>query len=277
MGFLSEPEPIRGVALPVMAGVRRVVAPNSSVMTYHGTNTYLIDDDEGGVTVLDPGPAIDAHIEAVIAAGAGRIRRILVSHSHSDHSGAVNAVRAATGVAAFGARVGGKVSYDQPLHDGDVIAGLRALATPGHASDHMCFEWRDGAVFTGDHVMGWASSIVSPPDGDMRAYCDSLELMLSRPHTLYLCGHGPVIEHPRSYVRELLDHRMRREVAIARSVRRRASNTHALMERLYSKIDPMLKQAAERNVLAHLLKMQAEGKVAPQGELWHWVAEERVG
>jgi glyoxylase-like metal-dependent hydrolase (beta-lactamase superfamily II) len=271
MAFLTEPAPPRGVMLPVIAGVHRVVAANSSVMTYHGTNTFLIDQDDGGVTVLDPGPNDAAHVAAVIAGGAGRIARILVSHAHGDHVGAAAALRAETGAPVFGARSGGPVAYDHLVRLGDVIAGMQALFTPGHASDHVCFERADGVVFTGDHVMGWASSVVNPPDGDMAAYCDSLELMLARPHRLYLCGHGPEIAEPHAHVRALLDHRRRREEAIAHAVRRRPSDTHTLMERLYSKIDPMLKLAAERNVLAHLLKLQQEGKVAPQGALWHWV------
>jgi glyoxylase-like metal-dependent hydrolase (beta-lactamase superfamily II) len=149
------------------------------------------------------------------------------------------------------------------------------LYTPGHAADHLCFAWRDGIVFTADHVMGWASSIVSPPKGDMRAYLASLRLLLERPHRLYLCGHGPPLPDPQSHVRSLLAHRIRRERAIAAAVAAAPSDTYTLMDRLYSKLDPMLRRAAERNVLAHLIKLEADGIVARDGDIWHAVAADR--
>jgi glyoxylase-like metal-dependent hydrolase (beta-lactamase superfamily II) len=270
MGFLKEIEPEHGIVGPVVPGVRRVVARNPSPMTYHGTNTYLVDDEAGGVTVIDPGPDDAPHVDAVLAAGEGRIRRILVSHTHLDHVGAAAQLRAATGAPTFGWHGSTSTIFrpDHPLEDGATVAGLTALFTPGHAADHLCFEWRDGLVFTADHVMGWASSIVSPPNGDMRAYVDSLRLMLARPHRLYLCGHGPAVPDPHNHVRTLLAHRIRRERAIAAAVARAPSDTYALMDRLYAKLDPMLRRGAERNVLAHLLKMEAEGLVARDGEVW---------
>ncbi len=279
MAFLFEDEPPRGAALPVLPGIVRVVAPNPSVMTYHGTNTYLIEDGEGGLTVLDPGPDSAPHVQAVAAAGQGRIRRIIVSHAHGDHYRAAEPLRAATGapICASHINAGAKFRPDQTLRDRDTIAGMTAVLTPGHAADHLCFERPDGVTFTADHVMGWASSIVSPPDGDMRAYCDSLELMLARPAKLYLSGHGPPIPHPHAHVRALLNHRMRRERAIAHALLRAPATPHSLMQRLYSKIDPLLKMAAERNVVAHLQKLQQEGKVEPRGELWHWLGKARPG
>jgi glyoxylase-like metal-dependent hydrolase (beta-lactamase superfamily II) len=273
MAFLKESEPARGVALAVVPGVRRVVADNPSQMTYHGTNTYLADDDEGAITIIDPGPDDARHVAAVVAAGEGRIRRILVSHTHADHVGGTAALRAATGAATFGWAHSASNTFaaDHPLDDGEEIAGFTALFTPGHAADHLCFEWRDGIVFTGDHVMGWASSVVSPPKGDMRAYFASLRLMLERPHRLYLCGHGPIVPEPHGHVRALLASRIRRERAIAAAVAKAPSDTYTLMDRLYSKLDPLLRRAAERNVLAHLIKMEADGLVARTGEVWHWV------
>ncbi len=274
MAFLQEAEPLRGIELAVIPGVHRVVAPNASVMTYYGTNTYLIDDGDAGITVLDPGPSNQSHIAAVVAAGRGLIHRIIVTHSHSDHYGGSDALREATGAPVYASEFasGEKFIVDHTLRDGEAIAGLTALHTPGHAIDHLCFERSDGVVFTADHVMGWASSIVNPPDGDMRDYCDSLEKMLTRPHVMYLCGHGPAIPDPLPHVRSLLNHRRSREDAIAATVARGAADPRSLMEQLYSKIDPVLKNAAERNVLAHLLKMQKEGKVQPRGTLWHWIA-----
>jgi glyoxylase-like metal-dependent hydrolase (beta-lactamase superfamily II) len=273
MAFLKETEPERGVPLPVVPGARRVVAANSSQMTYHGTNTYLVEDEAGGVTVIDPGPDDARHVAAVVAAGEGRIRRILVSHTHGDHVGGAARLKAATGAPTYGWTHSASDTFvaDHRLGDGEAAGGLSALFTPGHAADHICFEWRDGIVFTADHVMGWASSIVSPPLGDMRAYQASLRLMLDRPHTLYLCGHGPIVPDPHGHVRVLLANRIRRERAIAAAVARAPSDTYMLMDRLYSKLDPRLRRAAERNVLAHLIKMEADGLVTRDGNIWHWI------
>jgi len=241
-------------------------------MTYHGTNTYLVDDDAGGVTVIDPGPDDTRHVDAVVAAGLGRIRRILVSHTHSDHVGAAAALQAATGAPTFGWRMDAAASFtpDLPLQDGETVAGLTALCTPGHAADHLCFEWRDGIVFTADHVMGWSSSTVSPPKGDMRAYMASLRRMLTRPHRLYLCGHGPAVADPHGHVRALLATRMRRERAIAAALAKAPADADTLTDRLYAKLDPRLSRAAARMVLAHLLKLEADGIVVREGDMWHY-------
>ena len=145
---------------------------------------------------------------------------------------------------------------------------MLAVHTPGHASDHLCFARPDGVLFSADHVMGWSSSIVSPPGGNMAAYVASLHKLLARPETLYLPGHGPALPQPHPYVRSLLDHRVAREEAIAAEIARTPRSTVGLVDALYSKIDPMLKLAAERNVLAHLLKLQAEGRAVTDGEVW---------
>ena len=282
MAFLKEIEPERGIALPVVPRVRRVVANNPSQRTYHGTNTYLVDDVDGGITIIHPGPDDERHVAAVGAAGQGRIRRILVSHTHADHVGGAAMLQAATGAPTYGWTLSASETFtaDRRLGDGDGVAGFTALFTPGHVADHLCFEWHDGIVFTADHVMGWstsvgwASSIVSPPKGDMRAYFASLRLMLARPHRLYLCGHGPVVPDPHAHVRALLASRIRRERAIAAAVAKSPSDTFTLMDRLYAKLDPMLRRAAERNVLAHLIKMEADGLVASDGDLWHWVRDD---
>jgi glyoxylase-like metal-dependent hydrolase (beta-lactamase superfamily II) len=270
MAFLTEPEPHRGAALPVLPGIRRVVAPNPGPMTYHGTNTYLIETADG-LVLLDPGPDNADHVAALLAASdGGRLAMILLSHTHIDHVGAVAALRAATGVAvaAYKTNPHPDFSPDIPLDHGDVVAGFTAVHTPGHAPDHLCFAFADGVLFSADHVMAWSTSVVSPPSGDMAAYFASLRLLLGRDDRVYLPGHGPALTRPRPYVRDLLSHRIARENAIAAALAAGPADTHALMDALYSKLDPMLRRAAERNVLAHLLKLEAEGRVARDGGAW---------
>ena len=198
VGFLTEAEPARDVALPVQPGIRRVVAANPSPMTYWGTNTYLIDTPEG-VLVLDPGPDDAGHVTTVLAAAGAPVVGILLTHTHHDHLGAVAALRTATGapVHAWHEPADDRFVPDRALCDGDVAEGWTALHTPGHAADHLCFARVDGTVFSGDHVMGWSSSVVSPPGGNMRQYFGSLQRMLARDDALYLPGHGPAIPSPR--------------------------------------------------------------------------------
>ena len=163
-------------------------------------------------------------------------------------------------------------SADIKLADGDTIAGMTALHTPGHASDHLCFALtladHTQVLFSADHVMSWSTSIVSPPDGDMGDYFASLRLLLDRTDDVFLPGHGPPLHNPRELVREMLTHRMARERAIATRLNEGAADTYTLMDTLYSQVNPRLRKAAERNVLAHLLKMEADGKVVRDGELW---------
>ncbi len=269
MAFLTEPEPKRGVALPVVPGISRIVACNPSLMTYHGTNTYLIEADDGFV-VLDPGPDNDGHLKDILTATQGRVSAILLSHTHSDHLGATAALKARTGATTFAFHLSADPAFspDVLLRDGDTVAGMTAIHTPGHASDHLCFARPDGIVFSADHVMSWSNSIVSPPGGDMAAYVASLRLMLARDDRLYLPGHGPPLPNPKPYVEDLLNHRLKREKAIVRTLRCGPFTTWDLVDRLYSKTHPWLRQAAERNVVAHLLKLQAEGLVQPDGEHW---------
>jgi glyoxylase-like metal-dependent hydrolase (beta-lactamase superfamily II) len=271
LAFLTEPVPPRGSLLPVLPGVSRIVADNPGRMTYHGTNTYLIEDADG-VTVLDPGPDDAAHVADIQRLSPGPIVRILLSHTHRDHFGGVAALKAATGAPTLGWHRSADDAFvpDIGIQDGETVLGMQALFTPGHAADHLCFARPDGVVFTADHVMGWSSSIVSPPGGDMAAYFASLHRMLARPQdTLYLPGHGPALAEPHPYVAALLDHRITREEAIARALQHDGPRTSiGLVDALYSKIDPILRMAAERNVLAHLLKLQGEGRVARRGDEW---------
>jgi glyoxylase-like metal-dependent hydrolase (beta-lactamase superfamily II) len=274
MPFLTEPEPERGAVLPVMPGISRIVAANPGPMTYYGTNTYLIDTPDG-VVVLDPGPEDHPeHVEAILRATGPNVALILVSHTHHDHVGAVPALQEATGAPTVGFRLSGLESFeaDIKLADGDAVAGMTAIHTPGHASDHLCFALpaSDGTavLFSADHVMSWSTSVVSPPGGNMMDYFASLRLLLERTDDVFLPGHGPPLPEPRTLVREFLTHRMARERAIETALAGGASGTYALMDTLYSQVHPRLRRAAERNVLAHLLKLEAEGKVMRDGEQW---------
>lgn len=268
MSFLAESVPTYGALLPVLPGISRVVADNPSVMTYHGTNSWLIEQGND-VVLIDPGPLDAAHLDAVLAAIAGRrVKYILLTHTHLDHSGnsfaLQNAVKAP--IAAYKHSARQDLTADLPLDDGDIINGLTAIYTPGHASDHLCFQLigQDGQkiLFSGDHVMSWSSSIVNPPDGDMLSYYRSLERLLSRDDDVYLCGHGPLLENPRDLVASLLGHRQFREKTIIDELQQQDWTIAALAAKLYRKDNIFLKAAAQRNVLAHLLKLVAEGRVA---------------
>lgn len=273
MPFLTEAEPERGANLPVLPGISRIVANNPGPMTYRGTNTYLIDAPDG-VVVLDPGPdGHPEHIEAILRHAGGRIGLILVSHTHHDHVGAAPALQAATGAPTAGYRhsAGDTFEADIKLDHGGAVAGMMALHTPGHAADHLCFAREaDGGkvLFSADHVMSWSTSIVSPPGGDMRHYFASLNLLLERDDDVYLPGHGPILRQPRALVREMLTHRMLREQAIARRLGDGPADSGTITDTLYAQLDPRLRRAAERNVLAHLLKLEAEGKAMRDGEVW---------
>lgn len=274
MPFLTEVEPKRGIAHQELPGIRRVVARNPGVMTYHGTNTWLIEGEDG-LTVLDPGPDDPIHVSDVLeAAGDVPIRRIVLSHTHRDHLGATAGLKSATGAPTYGFHRPATTMFvpDHRIGEGDVVAGLTALHTPGHASDHLAFAYDVPGVgeilFSADHVMSWSSSIVNPPDGDMKAYYESLERLLGRTEELYLPGHGPALSEPRALVREMLAHRQRRETAILDALRAEPASVTDLAARLYAKRDPMLKIAAERNVLAHLLKLRAEAQAEEHGEIW---------
>lgn len=276
MQFHTESEPTRGVAHEIVAGVRRVVADNPGPMTYHGTNTYLIETTDG-FAVVDPGPNSSAHIRAILNASQGRITRILLTHTHRDHYGAAAIVKAETGAPSYGrpSQGGNQFSPDCPLFGGETIADMTAIYTPGHADDHLCFALPGGVLFTGDHVMPWSTSLVAPPGGNMAAYLTSLRLMLNRSDRLYLSGHGPPLYQPRPLVEQLLKHRSRREDMILTLLRSSPKTAGELARLVYPGIDQRVFAAATRNVLAHLLKLQMEGRVLELNDLWH--AGSRVG
>lgn len=277
MSFYTESAPPRGEATTVAPGVLRVVADNPSKMTYHGTNTYIIETGEG-IFVLDPGPADDqAHLSFLIALLDGRAAGIIVSHHHSDHLGLVPQLRSALNVPvyAYAAFADDTFIPEMPLSEGDEVAGMTALHTPGHASDHLCFARDDGVLFTGDHVMSWNSSIVAPPDGSMTDYCAQLRRLLERRDKLYLPGHGPSLYDPWPYTRRLLDHRERREREILDALAQKPASVQCLAAQLYRKTDLHLQWAAQRNVEAHLAKLRQEN-IVEQNAALEWTLLDRL-
>ena len=264
MAFLTEDVPAYGVPVTVAPGVRRIVARNPGRMTYHGTNTYPLDGADG-VSVLDPGPDDADHLAAVLAA-AGKVARIIVTHSHHDHVGNLAALRATTAAPVYAQAP--QLSPDHVLADGDEVAGWRLLHTPGHAADHFCLARADGVLMTADHVMGWSTSVVSPPEGDMAAYFASLRRLLAREDAVYLPGHGPAIDTPRAYAQFLLDHRQGREDAILAVLGHGAADIETLVAALYVGLAEALVPMAKRNVLAHLQKLAVEERAVEDGAVW---------
>jgi glyoxylase-like metal-dependent hydrolase (beta-lactamase superfamily II)/8-oxo-dGTP pyrophosphatase MutT (NUDIX family) len=260
-----------GVPKRLDAHVTRVIAPNPGMMTGPGTNTYLVGSED--VAVIDPGPAIDSHIAAVLAAGAGRIRLVLCTHTHMDHSPAAAAIKAATGAVVIGrpapAHPGQDASFvpDRVLEDGDrvLINGLtlRALRTPGHASNHICYLLENTRMlFTGDHVMQGSTVVINPPDGEMRAYLASLELLLGEDILIFAPGHGYLIGEPHREARRLIRHRLAREQKVVWALERmNAPTLEALVAEVYDDVSPRLHGVAQRSLAAHLEKLAAEGRV----------------
>jgi glyoxylase-like metal-dependent hydrolase (beta-lactamase superfamily II) len=268
MAFLTEPPPAPGVPIHTAPGIRRLVAPNPGPMTYHGTNTWLIDEPDG-VVVIDPGPDDACHVRAIQDAAGQRIRRILVTHTHPDHVGAVPALRAATGapVAGFAKPWAAGFAPDVTLAESEPIGSLVALHTPGHASDHLCFAHASsGSLFSGDHVMSWNTSIVALPDGDMAAYMANLRRLLPRGDMIYFCGHGPPLPEPQKLVRAMLGHRLAREAAIVAAISDESRNAAEITSILYAALSPNLAKAARLTVEAHLAKLQGEDRVRRQDD-----------
>jgi glyoxylase-like metal-dependent hydrolase (beta-lactamase superfamily II) len=269
MQFLTEPEPPRSRPLPVGNGITRLVGPNPGLMTYWGTNTYIVQTPEGAL-VFDPGPDHAGHVDAILRAAGPRVAAIVLTHTHHDHVGALAALRAATGapVAAWHAPADPAVVPDIPLQHGDGITGWVAIHTPGHAPDHLCFLGPDGVLFSGDHVMGWSTSVIGAPGGDMADYFRSLKRLLGTEAARYLPGHGPALEPAHPYVSALLAHREGREAAILAALGPAPATARDLAATLYPDVDPGLRRAAERNVTAHLQKLKGEGKAAESPEGW---------
>lgn len=268
--FYGEPDPPRAQGVEVAEGILRIVANNPGKMTYHGTNSYIIDTPDGRF-IIDPGPAEDsAHFEAIVENLGANPAGILLTHHHSDHFGAVPALRERTGLPVYVSRAFPDDAFqpDGFLKDGQVIAGLTVLHTPGHASDHLCFARPDGVLFTGDHVMSWKSSIVSPPDGNMRDYCTQLQRLIDRNDKVSLPGHGPVLRDPGPYVKRLLANRMRRESEILAYLSSTSDSLQNIATSVYKKSDPHIAMAAERNAAAHLEKLLSESRVVQDEGIW---------
>jgi len=286
---MSEPRPDRVVKLHPL--VRRVLADNPSPFTYWGTQTYIVGDDNG-VAVIDPGPDLEPHVDAIVEAiGGAPVVALVCTHTHRDHSPATRALKQRTAAPIIGcaplalddsgprADAAFDVEYtpDRVLGDGEAIGGkgwtLRAVATPGHTSNHLCFELpQAAALFTGDHVMGWSTTVVSPPDGDMAAYMASLDLLMQRDDAIYYPAHGDPIEQPQRFVRGLAGHRKHREGQILRLLDEGERVIPNLVEKMYVGVDPKLHPAAGRSVLAHLIDLQARGVVVRLGDDWRRAA-----
>ena len=267
--------------------VTRVTAPNPGMMTGPGTNSYLVGERE--LALIDPGPAIDSHIEALLAAGAGRIRWILCTHTHLDHSPAAAALKAATGASIIGRPAPRGTSQDQgfaparvPGHGERLELGgmsLRALHTPGHASNHLCYMLeKTKMLFTGDHVMQGSTVVINPPDGDMRAYLLALEALLEEDIAILAPGHGFLIGQPHREVRRLIAHRLAREAKVTAAVERLGRATlEELVPAVYDDVPARLHAVAARSLTAHLQKLVAEGNVTSEDGWYHPKGGERSG
>lgn len=286
--------PTPGAAETLEPGLRRILAPNPSPMTWRGTNTYVLGTT--GLAVIDPGPDSDAHLEAILnAVGQGqKITHIIVTHSHLDHSPLAAPLARATGapILAFGGPEAGRSPVMQelalaglagggegidtafaPHHalaDGATIAGdgwtLEVIHTPGHLGNHIALGWGD-ACFTADHVMGWATSLVSPPDGDLTDFMASCRKLRARNWRVFHPGHGAPIHDPAARLDWLISHRQSRETAILKALADGPQTARALAERIYTETPPALMGAAERNVFAHLVDLTGRKMTAPQPQL----------
>ncbi|MCX2983243.1 MBL fold metallo-hydrolase [Halieaceae bacterium IMCC14734] len=250
-------------------------------MTGPGTNTYLLGDKE--IAVLDPGPLLDEHVAAILEAGAGRIRWIVTTHTHPDHSPAWLPIQQATG-----AQVIGALPWDDKFQD-DTFApdvevehdyllstdefNLRAVYTPGHVGNHFCYLLEeDGMLFTGDHIMQGSTVVIVPPSGDMKAYIDSLRLLLDYPLKALAPGHGSVIDDPAGAVNWLVNHRLKREQKVVDSLQQTgAADLDTLVLVVYDDVDASLHEMAKLSMTAHLIKLQQESRAHLDGDHWSLV------
>ena len=269
---------VPGVAKRLDRHVTRIIAPNPGMMTGPGTNTYLVGADE--LAVIDPGPDIDSHVEAILAAGAGRIKWVLCTHTHMDHSPAAKRIKAATGATVMGRQAPQGTSQDlafapdRVLEHGEVLkcgpVSLRAIHTPGHASNHLCYLLEGTRMlFTGDHVMQGSTVVINPPDGNMLAYFASLELLLAEDLAILAPGHGYLLGLPHKEVRRLIAHRLGREEKVVAALRKLGTaNLEELVPVVYADVPPKLHPVASRSLSAHLEKLVAEQKALLHSGRW---------
>ncbi len=287
--FVTLADPRYGQVTQLSPLVRRVIANNPSKFTYHGTGTYIIGEPGGRVAVVDPGPRSDDHRDALAAVLAhDQVAAILVTHCHADHSPLAAWLRSHTGAptVAFGPH--GEVDPNDmeiPVEEAidiaftpDIVVGngdlaaegdgwtLRAVHTPGHTSNHLCFGLpEERALFTGDHVMGWSTTVIAPPDGDMRAYIESLRQLAGRDDRVLYPTHGAPVTEPHLFVTALIEHRLAREAQVLLCVRDGVGEIAAIVQRLYADVRVELHQPAARSVLAHLVKLIDDGAVRCDG------------
>lgn len=278
-----------GEAMRLSPLVSRILAPNPSAFTFTGTQSYIVGRDS--VAVIDPGPDRGEHLDALIAGIAGRrVTAILCTHTHRDHSPAAAPLARRTGAPVIGcapltlqddgpradAAFDADYSPDEVMADGAILPGdgwtLEAVATPGHTSNHVCFALaQEKALFTGDHVMGWSTSIVSPPDGDMADYMRSMQKLLDRDDAIYYPAHGEAVERPQRLVRGMMGHRKHREGQILRHITAGADGAAIadMVAEMYKGVDQKLHPAAARSVLAHLLDLEQRGMATHMGDdIW---------
>ena len=275
-----------GVLEQVSPNVRRLIAHNPSPFTYAGTGTYVVG--RGRVAVIDPGPASQEHVDNLLRALADEtVSHILITHTHLDHSPAARLLAPRTGAKTYGFGPHGRSARedhvkveegadfafapDVRLGDGDIIHGdgfgLEAVHTPGHCSNHLCFQLADErALFSGDHVMGWSTSVVSPPDGNMADYLRSLAKLLGRDDARYFPTHGAPIDDPKPLVQAFIAHRHAREAQILECLKTGPMKIHTMVPIMYAAVSPMLYPAAARSVFAHVLHMLETQRIATDGE-----------
>ena len=259
--------------------VRRITAGNASVFTGPGTNTYLVGMDE--VTVVDPGPALDSHIEAILGA-SGTIKQIVVTHTHPDHSPGVKLLQEAIDVPAYGLITETTKDQDKTFHpkkfllDGDLLEEqeftLEVIHTPGHASNHLCYLVKEeGLIITGDHIMNGSTVVISPPDGNMKHYIESLEKLKNYDLKSIAPGHGEVMKEPQLVAEWIIKHRLEREEKVADALRKAGKgSSDSLVEDVYNDVDPSLFPIAKWSLQAHLLKLADDGKAIQEGENFTW-------